>query len=454
MPDDTRHPLTSRPAGDIIARRNGAAVPVAEFLGQATALAARLPDRPYVINLCGDRYEFLVGFCAAVIAGQCTLMPPNRQVQTILDVASNYEGNYVLGRDRVEGLDLFAPDPLMAGEAVTKAPLIADDQFCAIVFTSGSTGKSKPNRKYWRTLRAGTASNASLVLDTGHAPLNVVATVPAQHMWGFEMSILLPLFANIAVSGLTPFFPQDIFEALRALPRPRALVSSPVHLGAFLDANTDAVRIDRIYTATAPMPVGVAKRLEQRFSATVVDVFGCSESGIIAARRLTEEEDWRLAGAFTLEGTKSGTLILADHLDEQVPLADRVELLDGQRFRWIGRDEDMINIAGKRGSLADLNQRLNVLPGVKDGVIFTPQADAKRLAALVVAPSLKPSDILAGLREAVEPAFLPRPVYLVSALPRQETGKLPRRAILELFEKLRQDRRAANDDDDIQAPGD
>jgi acyl-coenzyme A synthetase/AMP-(fatty) acid ligase len=446
MPDTPRHPLTTRLPSDIIARRDGAEIRVDEFLGHASALAGQLPDRPYVINLCDDRYEFLVGFCAALIAGQCTLMPPNRQSLTMQGVADDYDGTYVLGKDPVEGLEFFALDRVRGGR-VADAPLVADDQLCAIVFTSGSTGDSKPNRKTWRTLTAGTRSNAGLLLDAGEKTLNIVATVPAQHMWGFEMSILLPLFADIAVSGQTPFFPQDILEALQALPQPRGLVSSPVHLAAFLGANTAVVDIDRIFTATAPMPVDTAKQLEETFGSRVIDVFGCSESGIIAARQLTAEEDWRLAGAFTLEATETGTLIRADHLDAGVPLNDRVELLDEQRFRWIGRDEDMINIAGKRGSLADLNLRLNALPGVSDGVIFLPDADAKRLAALVVSPSLGPSDILAGLREGIEPAFLPRPVYVVAALPRHETGKLPRKAVLELFSRLRQERVTGTDDD-------
>jgi len=109
-------------------------------------------------------------------------------------------------------------------------------------------------------------------------------------------------------------------------------------------------------------------------------------------------------------------------------------LLDKGRFIWIGRDEDMINIAGKRASLAELNIHLNALPGVEDGVIFMPDPDAKRLAALIVAPDLQRSDILEGLRDNIDPAFLPRPVRMVAALPRQETGKLSRKTVLDLFE--------------------
>jgi acyl-coenzyme A synthetase/AMP-(fatty) acid ligase len=46
--------------------------------------------------------------------------------------------------------------------------------------------------------------------------------------------------------------------------------------------------------------------------------------------------------------------------------------------------------------------------------------------AFVVAPTLTPAQIVAGLRERVDAAFLPRPVVMLERLPRQLTGKLPR----------------------------
>jgi acyl-coenzyme A synthetase/AMP-(fatty) acid ligase len=105
----------------------------------------------------------------------------------------------------------------------------------------------------------------------------------------------------------------------------------------------------------------------------------------------------------------------------------------------------MINIAGKRGSMADLGRLLAAVPGVEDSVLFLPTPEAKRLAALVVAPGLKPSAILQALRDSVDPVFLPRPVLIVPSLPRQETGKLPQRAVLDLFMRLRSATAPEND---------
>jgi acyl-coenzyme A synthetase/AMP-(fatty) acid ligase len=52
-----------------------------------------------------------------------------------------------------------------------------------------------------------------------------------------------------------------------------------------------------------------------------------------------------------------------------------------------------------------------------------------RLSAFVVAPGLAPEALIEELRKRIDPAFLPRPLAFVDALPRNATGKLPRIAI-------------------------
>ncbi|MCY1551384.1 hypothetical protein D9M68_877110 [compost metagenome] len=56
-----------------------------------------------------------------------------------------------------------------------------------------------------------------------------------------------------------------------------------------------------------------------------------------------------------------------------------------------------------------------------------------RLAAFVVAPTLDARTLLAGLRTRLDAIFLPRPLVLVDALPRNATGKLTRQALQGLY---------------------
>ena len=52
--------------------------------------------------------------------------------------------------------------------------------------------------------------------------------------------------------------------------------------------------------------------------------------------------------------------------------------------------------------------------------------------ALVVAPGLRKATLVQALRQRMDAAFLPRPLVLVEALPRNALGKLPRAALLDL----------------------
>ncbi len=97
----------------------------------------------------------------------------------------------------------------------------------------------------------------------------------------------------------------------------------------------------------------------------------------------------------------------------------------------------MINVAGKRESLANLTLKLQQLDGVDDAVVFMPpereNTTTTRPAALVVS-ELAVQTINARLAKLLDPVFVPRPIRKVRSLPRNETGKLTRQALHRLWE--------------------
>ena len=60
-----------------------------QFLSDVVSLAHALPDRPAVLNLRSSRYEFLVGFAAAMVRRQVTLLPQSRAPQTLRRIAGD-----------------------------------------------------------------------------------------------------------------------------------------------------------------------------------------------------------------------------------------------------------------------------------------------------------------------------------------------------------------------------
>ncbi|HKU13979.1 MAG TPA: AMP-binding protein [Steroidobacteraceae bacterium] len=429
-----------------VAYLQGRAVSLAEFCSHVQAIAQRLPPAGSMLNLCEDRYRFLVAYAAALCAGHPVLLPPSRAEQIVTEVANAHAGSYRWqDEDVAAALEESGTFIISAGNDA--CPQIPAERTVMIGCTSGSTGQPKSFPKLWRSMHGSSACNAAAIRHAlGIANENasatipaIVATVPPQHMYGMELSILLPLIGGMAVHAGRPLFPADIALALAELPAPRVLVSTPLHLRTLVESSQSFPQTALIVSATAPLDRELAAAVEARLGGQLLEMFGSTETCVIASRRTAVGDAWHAYAGVELHPRADGTLVTAPWFVEPILLQDIVELRDERQFVVRGRSSDMIEVAGKRASLADLTQRLLAVEGVRDAVLFQPQPDSvatiRRLAALVVAPGLSARQIRERLAASVDPAFLPRPLRIVDALPRNELGKLPRERLLEMLKE-------------------
>ena len=423
--------------------QRGGRVTAGEFLGQVLALGAALPAQPYLVNLCEQRANFLVAWCAAAVRGQTNLLPASRAPQVIADAQASHGASHLVDDAVVEAV--LARGPPAAGPE--DLPLIGADHIVQIAFTSGSTGTPTAHGKRWGSLHFNTRFNAErirecLAQQNFAARPTIIATVPPQHMYGTETSVLLPLLAGMGVHAARPLFAGDVAVALAEVPEPRILVTTPVHLRTLLASTVDFPNIAAVVSATAPMDAQLALGVASGLKAPLLEMFGSTETCVIATRLTACESGWRLYPGVTLEPAADHTWVRAPWFDQATRLQDVVELSADGRMLLRGRNVDMIEIAGKRASLADLTRRLLAIPGVHDAVVFQPsdaEAEAQgvgrvqRVAAAVVAPTLNAHEILSVLARSVDPAFLPRPLLLLAELPRNELGKTARAQLLQLL---------------------
>lgn len=427
-------PALAGAAGRPVLYRAGEPLPAGRFLAQARALAARLPPTPYLINLCEDRGHFLVAFCAALLSGRTTLLPPARTERVVAEIADAWTPASRIDDAWVAATCAEAGD---ASEDPAGLPGIPGDRVVAIGFTSGSTGRPRPNPKTWGAFAGTTARNEALLRSLGTAPnaaFNLLATVPSQHMYGMETCVLLPVLGEVAVAVERPLFPQDLAQALADLPPPRLLVTTPVHLRALAGAGIAYPPVAAVVSATAPLDAALARHAEQVFAAPLVEVFGSTETCVIGHRRPTVDPFWQPYPGLRLRPCDEGTRVEASWLPAPVLLQDHLCFADDGRFQVVGRCQDMVEIAGKRASLGDITCRLLAIPGIEDAIVFqAPQPDAAgvcRIEAALVAGAVSDATVLAELRASLDPVFLPRRLHRLARLPRNETGKLCREALL------------------------
>jgi acyl-coenzyme A synthetase/AMP-(fatty) acid ligase len=248
-------------------------------------------------------------------------------------------------------------------------------------------------------------------------------------MYGLETTIMLPLQRGWGIHAGHPILPGDLRADLHDLTMPAWLMTTPVHLRAYVGQQTALPGLEAIISATMPLNLKLALKAEQLWNVPVHEIYGCTESGMIGGRRSIAGEPWTLCNGLRLRQDGDAAWVSGGHVGDAIRLADRITVYNEDQFLLHGPGYDLVKIGGKRASLAALTAALLKIDGVMDGTFYWPgggETGSGRLTAFVVAPGLTAGAIMAALRASIDPVFLPRPLRLVEALPRNHTGKLPR----------------------------
>ncbi|NOY72548.1 MAG: AMP-binding protein [Gammaproteobacteria bacterium] len=404
-----------------------------QFLSHAIVIAEQLPDTQYIINLCNDRYYFALGFAAAIIKGLPTLLPPNRQPGTIATMTKKYKNCFIIANTDIASnvsvlnLSLFKSSAVNH-KTIDKAPEIAASLTVAIAFTSGSTGTPRPHKKCWRTLcgtvqRLARRFQLNRVISLQQQQPYIIATVPSQHMYGLEMTVMMALQGQCVMVSSQPFFPADVEFELQRIRTPYLLVTTPVHLRALVRNKIKAKVPQRIISATAPLPTTLARAAESLFDAKVNEIYGCTEAGSLATRHTTRSDTWALLDDLFLSLEEGTTYVDGPHLTQKTQLQDQIEICMPTQFKFLGRASDLLNVGGKRASLGELTHLLMAIDGVDDAIVFLNNKTPARPAAFVVTEKTEQS-VLNELSKKIDPVFLPRPLKKIHCIPRNETGKV------------------------------
>jgi acyl-coenzyme A synthetase/AMP-(fatty) acid ligase len=440
-------PLATRRPDDIVAIRGERQITFREYLAQVVTLADALPEARFAANLCADKYCFMVAFAAAIVRGQANLLLPSRRPAVIKETLEEFDDCCVMHDGdaeltRIQGLDVrsFA-DSIDVVDV--RMPMIVADQLSAVVYTSGSTGASARIDKSWRTLVDGTMINIRYAFRDIDGPVGVIATVPPWHMYGLEYAVLSPLFFDARSYAGNTLFPGDILNGAERTPVDRILVSTPVHLRALVRSGLTFPAIKRVLCATAPLTRELAIEVAERLQTDICELYGCSEAGCLAYRDPVLTSEWRFFDEFTIDRDGQQVQVDAAHLEESVTLFDDLSFGADDHFKIEGRGADLVKIGGKRGSLAEITNRLLGIEGVEDAVVFSPDSEAPgdgneaRLTALVVCPDCDLTQVRDELARVIDPVFQPRPIYKVESLPRNQTGKILKADLQRLIEDRR-----------------
>jgi acyl-CoA synthetase (AMP-forming)/AMP-acid ligase II len=383
----------------------------------------KIPVAEAELLLADSRGAFIHGLSKILARGNPALLCPHPALLTSMKVRSLLREHE---RHMSEDGRCFVPN---------EAPLIE-------VVTSGSTGQPQVHQKTAYTLLTEVSVLVQLLeLDEGDT---VIATTASHHLYGLLFGLLTPwaVGAGIVADSRNE---ADAFhpEGIAALCRETAatlLVTVPAHLRSLTEAKPNLGGLRKVACSAAPLSLEDAERFEDAFSIPIVDVLGSTETGGIATRRAAKTRRWRpLPGVQVDVDEKQRLLIRSPFLTgrEQVVTDERARLYPDGCFEYLGRDDGVIKIGGKRVHLHEIETAARALDGVTNACALSRPVDSMRgheLLLIVEGKGLQSIKIKRSLRASLDPTFVPRRVRVVDRMPVDDRGKLTRATALALFD--------------------
>jgi len=428
--------------------------------GGLHALGVRPGDR---VAICAPNTHHWVEAALGTLYLGAVLVPVNTRFTApeMTDVLTRSKASVLfvvgpfLGRDRAAELPDFAGTVIRLPDLPTAADLppidVSPDDVSDILFTSGTTGRSKGAMSAHRQALAvadAWATHAGLCAEDRYLVVN-----PFFHSFGYKAGILACLLRGAAI------VPQAVFdvdttlslierERITVLPGPPTLFHSLLDRAS--DADLSSLRI--AVTGAAVVPVTLVERMRSLFD-TVLTAYGLTEAVVATMCRADDSletvahtcgrpmADFELRIGDRDEVLLRGPNVMLGYLDDPDATAAAIDaggwlhtgdvgsVDDAGNLRITDRLKDMYVCGGFNVYPAEVEQALARLDGVADAaVIGVPDARLGEVGLAFVVPrdgtALSADEVVAFCRERLANYKVPRRVEFRDSLPRNASGKV------------------------------
>ena len=348
-----------------------------------------------------------------------------------------------------------------------------EDDLAAILYTSGTTGRSKGAM----LSHANLLSNALVLKDYwGWKPGDVlIHALPIFHVHGLFVALHGALINGSKMIWLSKF---DAKRVVEKLPEATVFMGVPtlyVRLLAEPGLDKLACRNMRLFVAgSAPLLIETFNEWQQRTGHTILERYGMSETAMLTsnpyeggARRggtvgfalpgvsLRVQGDGGQAlpvneiGAIQVKGPNvfKGYWRMPEKTKEEFTAdgyfkTGDVGTIDGSGYITIvGRSKDLIISGGYNVYPAEIEGYINDMPGVvESALVGVPHPDFGEVGVAVViakpGASLNPAHILGGLKSSLANFKIPKQCFVVAELPRNTMGKVQKNILRDQYKAL------------------
>jgi malonyl-CoA/methylmalonyl-CoA synthetase len=342
------------------------------------------------------------------------------------------------------------------------------DQLAAILYTSGTTGRSKGAMLTHDNLLA---NALTLKDDWGWSNADVlIHALPIFHVHGLFVASHCALLSGARMIWFAKFDPNAV---IARLPDATVFMGVPtLYVRLLADARLTAERCKtmRLFVAgSAPLLIETFNEFRARTGHTILERYGMSETCMLTSNPYRESDGERRGGTvgFPLPGVsvrvaddKAATCLVNEIGGIEVrgpnvfagywrmPEKTKEEFTQDGWFKTgdvgkvdergyvviVGRSKDLIISGGYNVYPAEIEGYLNDMPGVAESaVIGVPHPDFGEVGVAVVvakaACALDGDTMLAKLKTSIANFKVPKRVFIVADLPRNAMGKVQKNVL-------------------------
>jgi malonyl-CoA/methylmalonyl-CoA synthetase len=349
----------------------------------------------------------------------------------------------------------------------------ASDDLAAILYTSGTTGRSKGAMLTHENL----SSNALTLIDCWRfsSADKLIHALPVFHTHGLFVAVNVALLSGATMIFMSKFDPEAV---IAALPEATAMMGVPTFYTRLLDhagLDRDVAKNMRLFVSgSAPLLAETHSAWRERTGFAILERYGMTETNMITSNPYEGERRPGSVG-FALPGVsvriaelESGVPVPAGEIgvievkgpnvftgywrmpektkqefraDGYFITGDLAHIDDAGYIDIVGRAKDLVISGGFNVYPKEVETEIDALEGVLESAVFgVPHADfGEAVTAAVVArpgATLTESTILSALGHRLAKFKAPKQIVIVESLPRNAMGKVQKAALRDAYKDI------------------
>lgn len=303
-------------------------------------------------------------------------------------------------------------------------------------YTSGSTGYPKLIEKTVKQYEAEASKIADQFYDDIKDSL-FLYTVPHYHSYGFVFAVLVPYIieAKFIDNRINYLETINNFSDYKKI----TIVTTPAFLKRIDKPSLKIHTNWYLFSSTGVLDKKVNDLCKDVFGIDATEIYGSTEAGAMAYRRRSENEFWTRLNIVKLIADENGSIECCSGYtgdDVWIHVGDVVNMKNENEFELIGREDSIVKIEGKRISVQQIDRQILIDKHFKDSYTIYCKSDKREYSVSFIVLNDKNANhddmkkyITDYLKDYFETVVIPKKIYFVDAVPRNEIGKIDRKAL-------------------------